>query len=625
MEKIKKLNCKNISIILCYLTISSYIILGNCMTFNIGNRMPIKVAEIIALISCLILVIIHKKDVIKLSKDNIKIILWFVIATIPMFIYGYEIKHILYGLLYSIRVIATLAVAIVITNTLKKYEVSRDKIFNYFINNYLIVCFIGIFQLIFFPFAYDFYNIFYKMGVYFANPDPHVDRLISTYFDPNFLAACLIIPTVITLDYFARTNKKKYLIEFTCFVVTIILTVSRSGVAGLCLALFIYALCTVKFENKKIQKSKFTIRAFGVMIAVAIIFIFLTLFTNIRVFKRILGTASDESTFARFEDWSKAANMIGGNEDDENNKNNDYVKNSEINPLFGIGYNMIGFTEANSTKAESAAFGNDSSLILIYISSGIIGTVYFAVIIISKLVKDYKDRYKYINNISVITILITSLAICNFNNLLFYILWLFPIFILLNMDKEEIDNIENKRDNIKKEKLRIGIDARGLWSNKAGIGTYIESIIKELNEKDNVNEYILYSTREIVLNFKLKENFTVKEKIKGPRSFWFYFSLPKVLKQDNIDVYWGTQHLLPKRNEFTSDIKYVLTIHDLAIQKIKNIGYLRNFLIQKLFVKKSLQIADKIIAISEATKNDIIELYKIPEEKIRVIYERNKF
>ena len=168
--------------------------------------------------------------------------------------------------------------------------------------------------------------------------------------------------------------------------------------------------------------------------------------------------------------------------------------------------------------------------------------------------------------------------------------------------------------------MNIGIDARGLWKKKTGIGIYIEQIIKELNEKDKENKYVLYSCKEIVLDFKLNNNFIVKQNLKGKGSLWVYFNAPKVLKEDNIDDFWGTQHLLPKRNKYTKSMKFVLTIHDLAIKKLKVVGSLKNTIIQKIFLKKSLKNADKVIAISQATKNDIIELFKINEKKIDVIY-----
>ncbi len=169
--------------------------------------------------------------------------------------------------------------------------------------------------------------------------------------------------------------------------------------------------------------------------------------------------------------------------------------------------------------------------------------------------------------------------------------------------------------------MNIGIDARGLDGNKSGIPIYIEEIVKRLNGLPNKdNKYFLYSSREIKLSFKPNDNIIIKDDKKRFGSFWVYLKLPKILKEDKIDVFWGTQHCLPKRNRYTKGIKFVLTIHDLAIKKLKTVGSLKNTIIQKLFVKKSLKAADNIIAISNATKEDIIKLYKIKEEKIRVVY-----
>ena len=168
----------------------------------------------------------------------------------------------------------------------------------------------------------------------------------------------------------------------------------------------------------------------------------------------------------------------------------------------------------------------------------------------------------------------------------------------------------------------IGIDARGLDGNKAGIPTYIEEVAKEINSKENQeNKYIFYSCRKINLDIDLKENIVIKEcKTRMLGSFWLYFTVPKMLKSDNVDVFWGTQHCLPKRNKYTKNIKFVLTICDLAIKKLKTVGSLKNTIVQKLFLKRSIKNADKIIAISKATKNDILEIYKIKEDKVSVIY-----
>ncbi len=171
----------------------------------------------------------------------------------------------------------------------------------------------------------------------------------------------------------------------------------------------------------------------------------------------------------------------------------------------------------------------------------------------------------------------------------------------------------------------IGIDARGLDGKKAGIPVYIENIIKEINKKDTKNKYILYSNREINLDVKLNENIVVKQNMGGLGSILIYFKLPKILKEDKVDVFFGTQHCLPRRNKYTKNIKFVLTIHDLAIKKLKTVGSFKNTIIQTIFAGRSIKNADKIIAISNATKNDIIELYNADKDKISIIYNGTNF
>ena len=162
--------------------------------------------------------------------------------------------------------------------------------------------------------------------------------------------------------------------------------------------------------------------------------------------------------------------------------------------------------------------------------------------------------------------------------------------------------------------MNIGIDTR-TYKYKTGIGWYVANVIKELNRIDADNQYFLYSPDKLDLHFELNNNFKVRENIGSKLKF--YFSLPKLLKRDKIDVYWGTNYILPRR---IKNVKYVLTIHDLAIKKFKTIGSFKTTATQKIFLDRSIKHADRIISDSIATKKDIIQLYNIDESKIKVVY-----
>ncbi len=181
----------------------------------------------------------------------------------------------------------------------------------------------------------------------------------------------------------------------------------------------------------------------------------------------------------------------------------------------------------------------------------------------------------------------------------------------------EISNKNMKGDY----RMQIGIDARGLNEKRAGIGTYIYEIIKKMNENNDSNEYYLYSNKKINIDFILNDNWHVHEQKAKIGTIWLRYILPKQLQKDGIDVFWGTQHCVPKRNKYTENIKYILTIHDLAIIKFKNIGEKYNTIIQKTFLKRSCKESNKIIAVSESTKKDLIDILSIEPDKIDVIYE----
>lgn len=168
--------------------------------------------------------------------------------------------------------------------------------------------------------------------------------------------------------------------------------------------------------------------------------------------------------------------------------------------------------------------------------------------------------------------------------------------------------------------MKIGIDGRALTRNRAGIGTYTYEMIKRINDMDNKNEYIIYSNKKVYIDFPLNNNLTIKEFNFKVGTIWLYFVLPKILYKDQIDTFWGTQHVLPKRNKYTKKIKFILTIHDVALLKIKGIGKWYNTIIQKLFVKKSCNNANKIMTISNSTKRDLIDLFGIDENKITTTY-----
>ena len=92
------------------------------------------------------------------------------------------------------------------------------------------------------------------------------------------------------------------------------------------------------------------------------------------------------------------------------------------------------------------------------------------------------------------------------------------------------------------------------------------------------------------------------------------------LAKNNIAVYHGLSNELPFGIEKTS-IKTVVTIHDLIFLTHPHLYSLIDRRLFRYKYLKSAQIADVVVAISEQTKRDLVEIGGIDEKKIEVVYQ----
>lgn len=174
----------------------------------------------------------------------------------------------------------------------------------------------------------------------------------------------------------------------------------------------------------------------------------------------------------------------------------------------------------------------------------------------------------------------------------------------------------NKENKI----LNIGFDAKRLFLNKSGLGNYSRWLVNGLIKLFPENQYHLYTTNisNVQKDFTA-ENVHTHLPPNLFKSFWRSKGIKKDLLTDKIDVYHGLSNELPIGIE-TTGIKTVVTIHDL-IFKIHPEYY--NAIDRAIYDRKfrsACERSDKIVAISEHTKASIIDFYKIPAEKITVIY-----
>jgi glycosyltransferase involved in cell wall biosynthesis len=171
--------------------------------------------------------------------------------------------------------------------------------------------------------------------------------------------------------------------------------------------------------------------------------------------------------------------------------------------------------------------------------------------------------------------------------------------------------------------MKIGFDAKRLFNNFTGLGNYSRALVYGLNEFYPENDLFLFTPR-IIPNEEVKSFLdSSRYKVVSPRrnsSFWRSFGCVKDINNLKLDIYHGLSHELPF-GILKTKAKSVVTVHDLIY-----ITYPFDFSLfdRQIYKLKSLyacQKADKIIAVSNSTKNDIINYFNISDSKVEVVYQ----
>ena len=173
--------------------------------------------------------------------------------------------------------------------------------------------------------------------------------------------------------------------------------------------------------------------------------------------------------------------------------------------------------------------------------------------------------------------------------------------------------------------MKIGFDAKRMYNNNTGLGHYSRTLVKNLAKFYPNNEYVLFAPKmsnlfEIDSDQKIKAITPQTFLSKLFKNIWRGSWVKNDCKKLGIELYHGLSHQIPRGIKNTG-IKTVVTIHDLIFERYpKQHGKINVFLYRRKF-KYACKNADAIIAISEQTKNDLMEFYKVPQEKITVCYQ----
>lgn len=173
--------------------------------------------------------------------------------------------------------------------------------------------------------------------------------------------------------------------------------------------------------------------------------------------------------------------------------------------------------------------------------------------------------------------------------------------------------------------MKIGIDAKRAYNNFRGLGNYSRDTIRILSSEIPENQYFLFTPKiNSDIHFDTGKNCSVvlppSPLKKHLSSLWRTFSLTTEAREKHLDVYHGLSHELPYGIEKTG-IRTVVTMHDLIFLKFPQLYPFIDRTLYRIKYLHSCRIADQVVAISEQTRCDLIEMVGIEEQKITVIYQ----
>lgn len=222
----------------------------------------------------------------------------------------------------------------------------------------VILCIAGFVQLWLFP---DFLHLkLYELGW-----DPHINRLTSTWLDPNFFGGYLVLLLMFSIPYSLDALKKRNIVKTglygtisLLFLITLFYTLSRSSYLAFLVGLSIIGI---------LKARKFLIIAFivGILVMGSSQRLQERVNNGIMSFKALVTNSTlslDPTAKLRVKSWKEGYEIW------------------KDNPFLGVGYNTLRYENEKRGYAElrkHSSSGSDSSLLTILETMGIFGGIMF--------------------------------------------------------------------------------------------------------------------------------------------------------------------------------------------------------------------------------------------------------
>lgn len=168
--------------------------------------------------------------------------------------------------------------------------------------------------------------------------------------------------------------------------------------------------------------------------------------------------------------------------------------------------------------------------------------------------------------------------------------------------------------------MKVGVDARSLSRPLTGIGRYTLEMCRALSKINDISLY-LYSPAPVFNEYRLGlESAHIRNKDWHgdlSRQFWSETYLPLWVKEDDVDLFWGPAHRLPRL--LINKISSVVTIHDLVWKYAGETMRPISRLLEHYQMPLAVRAADAVVADSQATADAVAGEFCIAADRLSVV------
>jgi glycosyltransferase involved in cell wall biosynthesis len=175
--------------------------------------------------------------------------------------------------------------------------------------------------------------------------------------------------------------------------------------------------------------------------------------------------------------------------------------------------------------------------------------------------------------------------------------------------------------------MLIGFEAKRFFKNYTGLGNYSRFIINALSDYFPDNQYYLFTPThkshpevdQVLKKKSIQVIYPPKGYPKFAGSIWRTWGISREKSARQLQIFHGLSQELPLG--LSKSVKKIVTVHDLIFLRYPQFYNAIDVRIYTAKVKFACKHADRIIAISQQTADDIVQFLSIDRSKIDIVYQ----